>query len=257
MRILLTNDDGIYSDGLRHLLTALSPVAEVFVVAPDRERSATGHAITLHKPLRAEKMNIPGTETEGWKTNGTPADCVVLGILGIMGCKPDLVVTGINAGPNLGEDLTYSGTVSGAMEGALFDLPAFAISVAAYADIDFTAAAALAARLARQIDSGLQLPLGTFLNVNLPNIPAAGIKGIKITSQGRRRYEDRLEKRIDPRGREYYWMGGSLLQMDMPPETDGWAVENGYVSITPVHMNLTDYDTLHRLENWDTGSLLG
>lgn len=257
MRILLTNDDGIYSDGLRHLVNALSPVAELYIVAPDREKSATGHAITLHKPLRVEKIRIPGTKAEGWKTNGTPADCVVLGIQGIMRSKPDLVVTGINAGPNLGEDLTYSGTVSGAMEGTLFDLPAFAVSVAAYTDIEFSAAALLASNLAQQLNAGLQLPIGTFLNVNLPNILATAIKGIRLTSQGRRRYEDRLEKRVDPRGRVYFWLGGNLLETDMPPETDGWAVKNGYVSITPIHMNLTDYTALHSLKGWDIGSLLG
>ncbi len=248
MRILLTNDDGIYSPGLLALKQALGRLGEVYAIAPDRPRSATGHAITLHKPLRLGKVTLADGSV-AWASNGTPSDCVVLGISDVLGSKPDMVVSGINPGPNLGEDLTYSGTVSAAMEGVLFNLPAFAISVAGEEVVDFGPAARFAARLA-EVLAVQRLPEDTFLNVNVPAVPEKEIKGTAITRQARRRYKGRLEKRIDPRGRDYYWLGGELLNEGLLAGTDVEAVQRNFISITPVHLDLTRHDFLEELKTW-------
>ncbi len=202
-QLLLTNDDGIYAEGIAVLRAALLEVGEVTVVAPERPRSASGHAITLHKPLRADLVQLP-QGGEGYASNGTPSDCVVLGLYALMP-HCDLVIAGINLGPNLGEDLTYSGTVSAAMEGAICGKPALAASIAVYERPDFGPAARFIARLARQV---LQhgLPPDVLLNVNVPNLPEDALAGVAITHQGKRRYEGRVERRVDPRGRPYYWL---------------------------------------------------
>lgn len=248
MKVLATNDDGIYADGLWALRDALSALGEVIVVAPDRPRSATGHAITLHKPLRVRKVSL-ANGAWGYCTNGTPSDCVVLGIVDIVG-KPDLVVSGINVGANLGEDLTYSGTVCAAMEAALFGVPAFSISIAADEVDDFGPAADVALRLADEICKR-GLPADTFLNVNVPPLPADRIAGIAVTRQGRRRYQSRLERRLDPRGKEYYWLKGDLEAVQDGGGTDVEAVARGSVSVTPIHLDLTDHAFLDSLRNWD------
>lgn len=249
MRVLLTNDDGIYAEGLMALAEEISRVGEVVVVAPDRPRSASGHAITLHKPLRLTRALMAGGR-EGYATNGTPSDCVVMGVHGVMsGEVPDLVVSGINAGPNLGEDLTYSGTVSAAMEATLFGITAFAISVASYEVPDYRPAARFAARLAEMLASR-RLPDDTFLNVNVPPLPASQIAGVAITRQGRRRYEERLERRVDPRGREYFWVGGDLYQEPPHSGTDVEAVAKDMISITPIQLDLTNYQFLEELRSW-------
>lgn len=240
MRILVTNDDGIHADGLLALADALSDTASVTIVAPERERSAGGHAITLHKPLRITRVNISHTLAEVYGTNGTPADCVVLGLLDVVEEVPDCVVAGINRGPNLGEDLMYSGTVSAAMEAAIMGVPAFAISVADYDAADFDVAARFAADLAVRIGRA-GLPEESFLNVNVPNLPADQIRGAKVTSLGRRRYKGRLEKREDPRGRTYYWLGGDPTATDLTEATDTGAVANGWISVTPLHFDLTHF----------------
>ena len=247
-RILLTNDDGVYAEGLSVLRTALAEVGEVTVVAPERPRSASGHAITLHKPLRAETVRIPWGG-EGFATNGTPSDCVVLGIFALMP-HCDLVVAGINLGPNIGEDLTYSGTVSAAMEGAICGLPAIAVSLAAFESPAYGPAARFAARLAQQV-LRRGLPPDVLLNVNVPNIPEEEIAGVAITHQGKRRYEGRVERRLDPRGRAYYWLGGEIIEDVAGAGSDGDALRHGKISITPLHLDLTSYPMAEALHGWD------
>lgn len=248
MKFLLTNDDGIHAPGLLALKQELSRLGEVYPIAPDRPRSAAGHSITLHKPLRVTRVSL-ADGSPGWASNGTPSDCVVLGLSDVLGCKPDMVVSGLNPGPNLGEDLTYSGTVSAAMEGAILGLPAFAISVAGEEVTDFAAAARFAARLAEALTSH-SLPPHTFLNVNVPAVAEKEIRGIAITRQARRRYKGRLEKRIDPRGREYYWLGGELLNEGSLAGTDVEAVQQHRISITPVHLDLTQHEFLEEMKTW-------
>ncbi len=249
MNILITNDDGIHAEGLLALKTALSKVGRVHVVAPDRPRSACGHSITLHKPLRADRVRLRDGST-AYASNGTPSDCVSLAMLGLIEANVDLVVSGINHGPNLGWDLTYSGTVSAAMEGAIAGAQAFAISVTTYeSEVDYTLAANLAARLACLLDEH-KLPESTLLNVNVPAVPAADIKGIMVTKQGKRRYSGQLEKRSDPTGRDYYWLGGDLPVDSLTEGTDVKAIADDIISITPVHLDLTDYNALDQARTW-------
>jgi len=249
VRILITNDDGIASPGLAALVHAFDAVAEVYVVAPEHERSATGHAITLHKPLRAHPTGIPGSVARAWATNGTPADCVALGILDLLGARPDVVVSGINVGPNLGRDLTYSGTVSGAMEGAIFHVPSIAVSIGAFRDPIFTVAAGFAVSLAQAI-LRYGLPEDTLLNVNVPNLPPERIAGVAITRQGTKRYISRLEKRADPRGRPYYWLTGEPAPQPDEEGTDSWALARGQISVTPIGLDLTSDRLRAALERW-------
>lgn len=251
MRVLITNDDGISSPGLIALAQAFEGAADTVVVAPEQERSATGHAITLHKPLRAHPAQIPGSRIRAWATNGTPADCVALGILDLLeGQRPDVVLSGINVGPNMGRDLTYSGTVSGAMEGAIFGVPSIAVSIGAFRNPIFTVAGEFAVQLARAIlERGL--PDDTLLNVNVPNLPSEEIAGIAITRQGTRRYVSRLEKRTDPRGRIYYWLTGEPAPLPDEEGTDSWALASGRISVTPIGLDMTDGDLRRTLEAWE------
>ncbi|OFX16293.1 MAG: 5'/3'-nucleotidase SurE [Armatimonadetes bacterium RBG_16_58_9] len=249
MEILITNDDGIHSQGLIALKTALDPVGRVHVVAPDRPRSACGHSITLHKPLRADKVRLADSSV-AYSTNGTPSDCISLGILGILDRKVDLVVSGINRGPNLGWDLTYSGTVSAAMEGAIMGAQSFAISVAtSEQEVDYDVAAAFAARIARTLAEH-ELPESTLLNINVPGLPASEIRGVIVTRQGRRRYLGNVEKRSDPTGRDYYWLGGDLPEDQLVEGTDVKAIADDMISVTPVHLDLTDYQGLEAVRSW-------
>jgi len=245
-KILLSNDDGIRSEGLRALYEALSEFAQVVVVAPDRERSAVGRALTLHRPLRCERID------ENWyAVDGTPTSCVYLGIHAIMkGEKPTMVVGGINKGPNLGEDITYSGTVSVALEGALLGIPSVAFSLAAFKDFQWESASRWAVKIVKKVlEKGI--PEGCCLNVNIPNLPFARIKGVKVTRQGKKAYSEKVEERRDPWGRVYYWIGGEEPNWKAEPGTDYWAVKNGYVSVTPIHLDLTDYRALKELENYN------
>jgi 5'-nucleotidase len=241
--ILVTNDDGIHSPGILTLAAALAALGEVVVVAPDRERSAVGHSLTLHSPLRSEEIR-PGF----FAVDGTPTDCVNLGIHGLLPRRPDLVVSGINRGGNLGDDITYSGTVSAAMEATLMGVPAFAISLEArsFQMSDFAQAGRCAAHLASLV---LQhgLPTDTFLNVNVPaGVPA----GFRLTRQGKRRYGEVVVEKIDPRGRKYYWIGGGELGFQEVEGTDSHAVQAGLVSITPLHLDLTNYRSFDALSSW-------
>jgi len=244
VHILVTNDDGIHSPGITALADAMTALGEVFVVAPDRERSAIGHSLTLHAPLRADEIS-PGH----YAVSGTPTDCVNLGIHGLLSRKPDLVVSGINRGGNMGDDLTYSGTVAAAMEATLMGVPAFAISLesASFRHEDFTGAAGFAARLAAMVlDRGL--PPDTFLNVN---VPAGQPASAQWTRQGKRRYSDKVEKKLDPRGRAYYWIGGGELSFVDEPGTDFHVVCNGSISVTPLHLDLTNFRSFEALSQWD------
>jgi 5'-nucleotidase len=254
MRILITNDDGVLAEGLLALRQALERVAEVTVVAPDRPRSACGHSITLHKPLRLTETQM-ADGVWGWASNGTPSDCVTLGLLDVLSENPpDLVFSGINQGPNLGWDLTYSGTVSAAMEGVIAGVPSVAMSVAwrfrrvveeeggPLPVLDFGAAAAYAVELARHLRDH-PLPPHTLLNVNVPHTPP---RGVRITRQGVRRYPGKLDKRLDPMGRAYYWIGGDDPEDVHDSGTDVKAIADGCISVTPVQLDLTDFGLIER-----------
>ena len=248
MNVLITNDDGIHAEGLFALKTALDKIAKVHIVAPDRPRSACGHSITLHKPLRADKVKLRDGSI-AYASNGTPSDCVSLGLLGVVKEKVDLVVSGINRGPNLGWDLTYSGTVSAAMEGAISGVQSFARSVATYeTDVDYSAAAHLAVHIAQTLQEH-KLPESTLLNINVPPVNS-DIKGVRVTRAGKRRYMGSLEKRSDPTGRDYYWLGGDQPVDSLDEGTDVKAIADDYVSITPVHLDLTDYSILESIHTW-------
>ncbi len=240
-RILVTNDDGVFTEGIERLAAALSEVGDVFTVAPDQERSAAGHSLTLHHPLRA-KMVGP----QRWSVDGTPTDCVNWGVLHLLKDeRPRLLVSGINLGLNLGDDVTYSGTVSAAFEGTLIGIPSVAISQEIETGFTFDAAAAFAIRLARHLLE-TPLPPGTLVNVN---VPAGSPKGVRVARLGRRRYgEDVIEKR-DPRGRPYYWIGATPPKGDIEQGTDLSAVAEKYISMTPLHLDLTDYGSLNLLED--------
>ncbi len=248
MLILLTNDDGIHSAGLQALADHLQKFGRVAVVAPDRERSAVGHALTLHSPLRAEEVG-----KDRWAISGTPTDAVILGIQTLLKEKPDLVISGINKGGNMGDDLTYSGTVAAAMEATLMGIPAMAISLAAqsFKYDDFVGAARVAGQLAATVLRH-GLPADTFVNINVPDKKPLGIQ---LTRQGKRVYEDAVVQNLDPRGRSYYWIGAGKLDFQNLPGTDFHAVHNGYVSVTPLHLDLTNYAAIDRLRQWHLDAL--
>lgn len=241
--ILITNDDGIHAPGIVLLAEALEAVGEVQVYAPDRQQSAVGHSVSLHKPLRVTEVK------EGWKmVDGTPTDCVMLAVRDLLGRRPDLVVSGINLGANLGDDVTYSGTVGGAYEGMLLGLPAFAISDVSHKPKHMASAAQFATKLARRIlEHGL--PEDTVLNVNVPDLSYDEIMGVSFTRMGRRRYKDEIIRREDPRGRVYYWIGGAEPVHTSEPGTDFEAIENRRISVTPLHRDITHHAALDHLHD--------
>lgn len=247
MRILITNDDGVHSQGLRILARRLKSLGEVTVIAPDRERNAASHALTLHKPLRVERL------ADGlYGVNGTPTDCVNLGANALLEHRPDLVVSGINKGGNLGDDVTYSGTVSAAIEGTLLGIPSFAVSLLNDGEFHFATAAEFAVRLARLIE-GQGLPKDTLLNVNVPNLPISAIRGVKITCLGKRIYDkSNIVAKTDPRGRAYYWIGVNETSWEDRKDTDDLAIRDRMVSVTPIHLDLTNYAVLDRLQGWES-----
>lgn len=243
--ILVTNDDGITSQGVIVLAKALQGFANVSVVAPDRERSAIAHSLTLHRPLRVEKI-----KKNYFAIDGTPADCVHLAVNAILSKRPHLIVSGINKGGNLGDDVTYSGTVSAAFEGTLLGIPSFAISLVSRSHFKFQTAACFAVRVARYI---LQkgLPKDTLLNINVPNLDETQIASYRITQQGRWIHNgSTVIEKTDPRGKKYYWIGGSQLIFDQRANTDFDAVSNGSISITPLRLDLTDYPSIPQLKKW-------
>lgn len=249
MNILITNDDGIFAEGIRALRASLKELGTVTVVAPEAERSAVGHAITLSDPLRVKKI-YRGRSFFGYSTSGTPADCVKLAIRSLMKKQPDLVVSGINLGPNVGYSVLYSGTVSGATEGALLGIPSFAISLATFKNPDFKAAAGFARKLARMIVKNKGLPHGTILNVNVPPVDSRRIRGVRVVSQGAREILERFDKREDPRKRTYYWLTGEVVKADPVEMADIEAVRKNFIAVTPLHFNLTNRDFLPSLKEW-------
>jgi len=245
LNILLTNDDGIKSEGLHILKKSLSKLGNIIIIAPDRERSACGHSLTLTHPIRVEEI-----EENTFVTDGTPADCINISVLGILPKRPDLVVSGINPSPNLGEDVTYSGTVSAAMEGTLLNIPSFSISIGAYVDIKFDFAAEFASQMATLILNH-HLPQHTFLNINVPNLPKEKIQGVSITRLGKRKYQEELIKRLDPRGKVYYWIGSkNVIDEDGEEGTDVRAIKEGKISITPLHLDMTNYSVIPQIKKW-------
>jgi 5'-nucleotidase len=238
-RILVTNDDGVFSEGIERLAAALSTVGDVFTVAPDQERSAAGHSLTLQHPLRAKQVG-----ERRWSVDGTPTDCVNWGVLHLLKDeRPRLLFSGINLGLNLGDDVTYSGTVSAAFEGTLIGISSVAISQEIETGFTFDAAAGFAVRLA-EILADKPLPAGTLLNAN---VPAGEPRGVRVVRQGRRRYGETVIEKKDPRGRPYYWIGATVPQGDLEQGTDLAAVAEKHISLTPLHLDLTDYDSMELL----------
>jgi len=243
MRILISNDDGIHAPGLRALAAALTECGEVTIIAPEREQSAAGHAVTLHKPLRMREISLDGLRAQAYATNGTPADCVALGTID-RDNMPDLVFSGINAGANLAEEILYSGTAAAAMEGAMYDVPSFAFSVVAPASkARFDVAAEVARRIAGSFPRR-SATRASFFNINVPNVGIEEIRGVEVTRLGHRRYANRMSQRLDPRGQPYFWFTGEPLEEDASPGTDIAAVANGKISITPLHFDLTSHQDI-------------
>lgn len=249
MRLLLSNDDGILAHGLECLIAAAEPLGEVWVVAPDREQSAMSHSLTLHHPVRPVKRG-----DRRWQIDGTPTDCVMIGVEALLPEKPDFVFSGINHGQNMGEDVLYSGTVAAAMEGLALGIPSIAISFAGgdlRADVtQLKQQISVLTPLLRHLTSLDPFPAYTLFNVNLPPLPANRIKGVKLTRLGRRVYSNSLQKMQDPWGRQVYWIGGGEMVWSGEGDTDFKAVEDGYVSVTPLHLDLTNYDILGSREKW-------
>jgi len=252
--IMVTNDDGILSKGIKVLARALRDVGEVYTIAPETEQSAVAHALTLHRPLRFERIN-----KRTYSINGTPTDCVIIGVTKLLPQRPDVIVSGINNGGNLGDDITYSGTVAAAMEGTLLGIPSIAISLVRE---DFTErysknsaklseASEFAKRLVLMV-LDRRLPPDTFLNVNIP--VTGKIKGVKFTRQGRKTYDNSIQDLTDPRGRRYYWIGGGIPSWRVGEDTDFEAIKNGYISVTPVHLDMTNHRALRQMKNeWKLG----
>ncbi|RYG61880.1 5'/3'-nucleotidase SurE [bacterium] len=247
MRILLTNDDGIGADGLHAAWHALKADGhDVFVCVPDRPRSAVSHAITMHKPLRVKKVET--RDGLAHTTNGTPADCVTMALLHLMPIAPDLCISGINIGPNLGDDVHYSGTVGGAMEAALNGVSSMAISLNTHKDPLWAAAAQFCVLIAPKIGD-MALPRDTFLNVNVPNLPPTEIQGARVTSQGSRRYKGDLVRYEAPIVGEYYWRGGEVIDRAESDDADVLVVKHGFISVTPIHVDLTRRDSMESVSS--------
>ncbi len=243
----MTNDDGLFADGLVTLAKELSDIAELFIIAPESQRSAVGHSITLHKALRLNQVTIPGIRAEAYTTNGTPTDAVMLGYFAVLNEeRPDLVISGINRGPNMGEDITYSGTVAAAMEGALVGIPSVSVSLGVFESTRFDQAALFMRQFIENHADLIPDP-PDFLNINYPDLDLADVKGIRITSLGTRKYKDVVHEKIDPRGYKYYWIAGEKIFADNTEGTDIHAVLSGYVSVSPLTLDLTHYRLVDEL----------
>ena len=251
MRILLSNDDGYQAPGIICLAHALQRIAEVHVVAPERNRSGASNSLTLDSPMRAT------TASNGFVfVDGTPTDCVHLAITGLLEQEPDMVVAGINAGSNMGDDVIYSGTVAAAMEGRFLGLPAIAVSMVGESPQNFETAARVAVTLLQRIQHE-PLPVDTILNVNVPDIPWAQVRGIEATRLGRRHKSEPVVKQNDPRGRPIYWVGPVGAEEDAGPGTDFFAIRHNVVSVTPIQIDLTRYQSLDTVGHWLSGLVLG
>jgi len=243
--ILITNDDGFGAEGLKALEESLADLGTVWVVAPDREQSGQGHALTLNHPLRYERRS-----SNRFAVQGTPTDCIYLGVHRILDARPKIVVSGVNRGYNLGEDITYSGTVSAAFEATLISVPAFAISQETGEDGPIFEAAARFARTLTQEILRRGLPADTLLNVNVPRTPP---RGVRITRQGKRLYPGGVIERLDPKGRKYYWIGGAPAEWEDDPASDFAALADGFISVTPLHLDLTHYKVIDEVRRWNLG----
>lgn len=248
MKVLLTNDDGIYAKGIEALYQALIQEHEVTVVAPETEQSAVGHAITWLNPLRVSPVQRNGSFF-GYALDGTPADCVKVAIAELLKPPPQVVVSGINMGANVGVNVIYSGTVSAATEAALLGMPAVAVSIDSFETTDFSAATNFIPRLLRMIEME-GLPRGVCLNVNVPAIPAEEVRGVRITHQGKMQCLEGYDRRVDPRNHVYYWLRNAAVIPDSNPEADSSALGENYISVTPIHHNLTRYEMLNELKKW-------
>jgi 5'-nucleotidase len=249
--ILVTNDDGVHSPGIISLYKTMKDLGDSYIIAPDRERSAAGHSLTLHRPLKVEEVR-----DHVFSVNGTPTDCVTLGINKILPQKPDLVVSGINKGANLGDDITYSGTVSAAIEGTIFGVPSIAFSLISGKHYHFETATYFAQKIAEYVLAH-QLPYDTLLNVNIPNIGKEEISGVKLTRQGKRIYENSIQETHNPWGEKYYWIGGGMTYWEHGEHADMEAVHANYVSITPIHLDLTNHAALSYMrETWPVQAML-
>ena len=261
--ILISNDDGIFALGVRTLANTLAQAGhKVTVVCPDRERSATGHGLTLHQPLRAKEVDsIFDRSVVAWSCSGTPADCVKFALSAVLDSRPDFVYSGINHGPNLGTDVLYSGTVSAAMEGVLEGIPSVAFSLASFSALEFQPAADFAVKLLTQLDRDARdYPKPPLLSVNVPPVTTSEIVGVTVTRQGLRRYIEKFEQRLDPRGKSYYWLEGEIVEdilqpedVNLPPHilTDVQAIRDRYITITPLQYNLTDATIVKHLYGRD------
>lgn len=244
MKILLSNDDGVFADGLAALYDALSQEHQVTVIAPDRNCSGASNALSLHQPLRIQKMS-----NGFYSVNGTPSDCVHLGVNRFLEEEPDLVVSGINHGANLGDDVVYSGTVAAATEGRYMGLPAIAVSLTDKKGQNFVAAAQMTLALIRHLQTH-PLPADQILNMNVPNLPVEKIKGMQVTRQGRRHRAETMIKDQDPFGRDIYWYGPVGSEQDAGPGTDFHAIAQGYCSVTPISVDMTAYQSLDEMQQW-------
>lgn len=245
MRILVTNDDGYLANGIQVLAEAARRLGEVHVVAPDREQSATSHSLTLHYPLRARNT------TDGVHVvDGTPTDCVVLALGELLPEKPDFVLSGINHGANLGDDVLYSGTVAAAMESCILGIPSIAISYTGAEPTAISAWSNVLTQLLEQLLKREDFPAETLLNINLPPVAPDKIEGVRVTTLGKRAYVGSLTRATDPNGREYFWIGGGEQKWWGGPDVDFRAVHSGFISVTPLHLDLTNYKLLERIEGW-------
>jgi len=249
MRLLCSNDDGILARGLDCLERAARPLGDVWVVAPDREQSATSHSLTLHHPLRPVKLG-----PQRWQVDGTPTDCVMLAIEALLPERPDFVLSGINHGPNMGEDVLYSGTVAAAMEGLALGVPSIAFSFAGRVlnaeDSLLDDQVEHLTRVLQHLTTLPDFPADTLLNVNIPAIPSKDVKGVKLTRLGRRVFSDSLTPMKDPWGRDIFWIGGGSVAWTGTDDSDFRAVKEGFISITPLHLDLTARDRLDDAERW-------
>jgi 5'-nucleotidase len=245
MKILVSNDDGILAAGLTLLADVCAGVGQVTVVAPDREQSATSHSLTLHRPVRATRR-----ADGAFQVDGTPTDCVLLALGALSTDKPDFVISGVNHGPNMGEDVLYSGTVAAAMEGLASGIPSIAVSYGSF-DIEHLAShRAPLQKLIKRLVEVDEFPRDTLLNVNLPAIPGDQVKGVKVTTLGSRVFSEEIARMKDPWGREIYWIGGGRATWSGGEDSDFQAVRNGYISVTPLHVDLTNYEFLETVRSW-------
>tara|TARA_B100001758_G_C18392422_1_gene603748 strand:+ start:244 stop:1005 length:762 start_codon:yes stop_codon:yes gene_type:complete len=247
--ILVTNDDGIYSKGIRSIISVAINFGEVVVVAPDKPQSGMGHAITINNPLRLNKVNLMAGVL-AYSTSGTPVDCVKLGLFEILKKKPDLIISGINHGENTSTNVLYSGTMSAAVEGAMESIPSIGFSLADFdSDADFNASSIIASKIIKKVLS-IDFPSNICLNVNIPKLPFEEIKGIKTCKQANAFWNDRFEKRTDQFGNDYYWLTGDFCERVQGRDTDLYAIRNGYVSIVPTHFDMTAHHLIKQVKNW-------